>query len=101
MRNAIAMGLASVLLCGCAGSRVVVHDPVEVIHYVYVPIDKGLTAPCPVAMPRDDSGSELLRVARERRRSLEGCANARLQAIGRIQGTPVPSGQPVAGNRGH
>lgn len=99
MRNAIAMGLASVLLCGCAGARVVVHDPVEVIRYVYVPIDKGLTAPCPVAMPRNNGGDELLRVTRERRRSLEGCANAKLKAISGIQGTPVPS--PMGGNHGH
>lgn len=92
MRNAIAMGLAWCLLSGCASLRpVVVHDPVEVTRYVYVPVAKGLTAPCPIAMPRDDSGSELLRVARERRRSLEGC-NADKRAIGRIQGTPSPSG---------
>lgn len=99
MRNAIVMGLAPILLCACA-TRAVVHDPVTVTRYIYVSIDKGLTAPCPVAMPRGNGGDELLRVARERRRSLEGCANAKLNAISRIQGTPVPGLNPVGGNHG-
>lgn len=88
MRNAIAIAMLSIL-AGCQSAPVIVHEPVTVEHYVFVPIDKALTAPCPVAMPRDNSVAEVLRVARERRASLEGCANPKLSAIGALQGSPV------------
>lgn len=65
-----------------------VRKPVEVVRYVYVRVDASLTVPCPIAMPRNDSVGELLRVARERRASLEAC-NARIKAIRDIEGTPI------------
>lgn len=76
------------LLSGCPWNTVV-REPVEVVHTVYVPIPKSLTRHCPIDKGRNASGKELLRVARSRRASLEGC-NGQLDAIDRIQGTEVP-----------
>jgi len=87
MRYAIVC--SAVMLAGCATRPVTIREPIEVIRYVYVPIDASLTAACPIAMPRNDGGSELLRVARERRKALEQC-NADKRAIRGVQGTPVP-----------
>jgi hypothetical protein len=94
MRRIVAIAAMTASLAGCPMDRVVIHDPVPVTHYVYVPVDKALTAPCPIAMPRNNGGKELLRVSRDRRASLEGCANARLKAISRIQGTPTETAKP-------
>lgn len=89
MRRSIVLALIVLCAGGCA-TPVTIRQPVTVTRYVYVRVDPSLTAPCPVAMPRNWSIGELLRVARERRASLEGCANARLKAISGIEGTPVP-----------
>lgn len=95
MRRIVAIVALTVSLTGCPFSNpAVIRQPVEVTRYVYVGIDKALTAPCPVAMPRNNGGKELLRVSRERRQALEGCANAQLKAISRVQGTPVEPVKP-------
>lgn len=87
MRYAIAM--LGLLLVGCASRPVTIREPIEVIRYVYIAVDPSLTADCPIAMPRNNRGDELLRVARERRKALQQC-NADKRAIRGIQGTPVP-----------
>lgn len=86
MRGWIAAGLV-VLLTGCASSPVV-RKPVVVERYIYVRVSPALTAPCPVAMPRNATVAEALRVARARRASLEAC-NARLREIAEIEGTSI------------
>lgn len=60
----------------------VVHVPVN----IYVPVPPTLTQPCPIAKPENYSVVEAVRVARERRASLEKC-NADKAAIKAIQGT--------------
>ena len=45
-----------------------------------VPVDKEYTKRCPIAEPTNDSGEELLRVARARKASLQEC-NKQLEAI--------------------
>lgn len=79
------LGLASTL-AGCATQAPVIREPVVVERFVYVGIPPALTRKCPVAKPRDNSGKELLRVARERRKCIE-TMHGQLDAIGRIQGT--------------
>lgn len=91
MRNAIVLGLASLLLCACGAKSVVIREPVYITRYVYVRIDPALTAPCPTAKPRTPKVRESLRVNRERRRVNEDC-DARMSKIRAIEGTPVPLG---------
>lgn len=86
MRHAIVMALASILLCACVPKSVVIREPVTVTRYVYVRVDPSLTVACPIAMPRNASVRESLRVNRERRAQLEAC-NARLAKIRAIEGT--------------
>lgn len=88
MRNAIVLGLA-LFTCACVPKSVVIREPVTITHYIYVPVDRALTAPCPVAKPRNRSVGESLRVNRERRLALEDC-DARMSKIRAIQGTQVP-----------
>lgn len=87
MRIAIA-GLLLVALAACARTQVI-REPVTVTRVVYVRIDPALTAPCMIALPRNDSGKELLRVARARKAVLIDC-DARMGKIRAIEGTPVP-----------
>jgi hypothetical protein len=86
--RAILAGLALILLCGCMRT-ITVREPVEVTKYVYVRIDPALTAPCPVAKPRNRGVGESLRVNRERRKVLEDC-DARMSKIRAIEGTLKP-----------
>lgn len=69
--------------------RGVVREPVVIERIVYVPVDAALTRDCPVAEPRNNSGKELLRVARARKAALAAC-NADKRAIRGIQGSPKP-----------
>lgn len=85
----MALALVIATLAGCASTRPVVRVPETVRVPVYVQIDPALTAPCPIAQPRDATVREALRVARERRRALEECS-ARMAQIRAIQGTPTP-----------
>ena len=87
MRIAIA-GLLLVALAAC-GRTQVIREPVTVVRVVYVPISPTLTRQHPVAEPRNDTGKELLRVARARKASLHTC-NASLEEIAGLQGTQVP-----------
>lgn len=91
MRHVVVAALV-LMLAACAGTRqVVVHDPVEVVRYVYVPIRADLTNhPASVPEPRNSSGEELLRVARERKNTALQCFG-QLDAISAVQGTPVPT----------
>lgn len=91
MRGIIVSAILASSLSGCMTARPVVHEPVEVIHNVYVRVPAALTQKCPVAMPRNNSGRELLRVARDRRACVEKL-NAQLEAIGKIEGALVPEG---------
>lgn len=79
--------LLTLALTACQ-SAPVVRKPVTIEKRIYVRIDPALTARLPIAMPRNDSGAELLRVARDRRAGQEAC-NARLDHIGQVEGTPV------------
>ena len=99
MRNAsnkwigfVLAGLAPVVLAACGPTKcpppVQVQVPVEVTRTVYVPIDAGLTEPHAIAKPRNDSGGECLRVARDRKAELQAC-NADKAAIRSVQGTEV------------
>jgi len=75
-----------ILLAGCASQPtrpVVVEIPGP---KVYVAIPETMTRPCPVAMPRNRSPLEAVRVAVERRKGLEDC-NRKLKAIDAIDGT--------------
>ena len=54
----------------------------------YVPVPQQLTAACPIAQPTDATDGELLRVARERRASLESCNSDKI-AIRGLSGSPV------------
>lgn len=78
---------AAVLLSACA-SQAPIREPIEVERVVYVRVDPGLTAHEGVASPRNDSGRELLRVARERKRQLQVCYG-KLDRISEIEGTPA------------
>lgn len=90
MRHVVAAILA-LTLTACAGGRQIIHDPVTVTRYVYVPIRSDLTAhPATVPEPRNSSGEELLRVARERKGGLWKCYG-QLDAIGIVQGTEAKS----------
>lgn len=88
--HALAIGLtALILMSGCASMRpVTVREPVEVTKIVYVRVSPGLTMQCPIALPRNNSGKELLRVARERLKSLQDC-NRRMMVISALEGTEV------------
>ena len=81
--------ILALVACKTAGGTadalsVPVHTTTE--RQVFVPIDKVLTLPCPVA----PSGalSDAPAVAAARKAALETC-NAKLAAIAAIQGTPV------------
>lgn len=76
--------LVVILLTGCASVPKVTQVQIP----TYIPVPAALTAECPVAMPTDTSEGELLRVARERRASLEDCS-ARMGAIRGIASSPV------------
>ncbi len=80
-------------LAGCAGTppRPVAPDVVQVPVTRYVPIPETLTAPCPIAGPKDMTVGEAVRIARERRRALEAC-NAQLRQIRAVQGSPADGG---------
>lgn len=80
--------VAIAVVTGCS-KPVTVREPVYVERVVYVPIARALTQPISIPEPRNDSGDELLRVARARKAALQQC-NADKGAIGAIQGTPVP-----------
>ena len=88
--------VAAVLtLAACTPPQAQRPDPppkiVEVPVKVYVPVPDDLTEPCPIAKGKL---SEIPKVARARRASLESC-NADKAAIRKIQGTPVPPTEPV------
>ena len=82
--------LAILLILGLVAcqSAPVIREPVTIEKRVYVRVSPALTAACPVAMPRNASGAELLRVARDRRAALEAC-NAKLRQIAEIEGKPA------------
>lgn len=82
------VGLLLVALAAC-GRTHVIREPVTVERVVYVRIAPTLTSPVAIAEPRDDTGKELLRVARARKAGLHTC-NASLAEIAAIEGTPVP-----------
>lgn len=78
--------LLIVLLVGAVGAgcqrmcRTVVPDVVEVGVPEYVPVPHELTEPVPLAKPATYTCGEAVRVARERRASVEQC-NRQLEAI--------------------
>ena len=78
--------VGSITACGMRG---VVREPVVIERIVYVGVDAALTATSPIPEPRNDSGKELLRIARERKRDLQQCY-ADKRAIRDIQGSPKP-----------
>lgn len=80
-----AVVFAAVAMTGCAA---VAPKPVVLTVPVtrYVPIPDTLTAPCTIASPANFTVVEAVRVARERRASLERC-NADKASIRAIQGT--------------
>lgn len=83
---AVIMAIAA----GCARqSPLVIEKPIPVDRLVYVPIDPALTETKPIPAPRDDSGAELLRVARARKADLAICYG-KLDSIATVQGTEVP-----------
>lgn len=70
-------------LAGCASNKpqpVTVPDVVTVPVTQYVPVPDALTKPCPIAEPKSMTVAEAVRVARERKASLQAC-NAQLRAI--------------------
>lgn len=94
MRSFIAM-LFIAVITACMPKPAVIHEPVTVERVVYVPIDPALTRVSPVPMPRNDSGRELIRVARDRRDDLVKCYADKAE-IARIQGTPLSPEQAMA-----
>ena len=77
---------STLVLTACASLR---PTPVPVTRLVYVQVPADLTATKPIPEPRNDSGRELLRIARQRKADLQVCY-ADKTAIGSIQGTKVP-----------
>ena len=94
LRFVLAIGfavLAATITTGCATRQpLVVEKPVAVDRLVFVPIDPALTATKPIPKPRDNSGAELLRVARERKTDLILCYG-KLDSIQSVQGTAAPT----------
>lgn len=87
----MAIGFAATAMTGCAHRQpLVVEKPIPVDKLVFVPIDPALTATKPIPAPRDNSGAELLRVARERKTDLILCYG-KLDAIQSVQGTAAPT----------
>lgn len=88
----LALAIAAVVTAGCASKPPtipVVTKPVIVERLIYVRVRSDLTAhDAQVAMPRNDSGRELLRVASERKAQVLQC-HAKLDAIAQIEGTTV------------
>ena len=82
------LAILLIMALGACQSAPVIRKPVTIEKRVYVRVSPDLTAACPIAMPRNASGAELLRVARDRRAALEAC-NAKLRQIGQIEGTPA------------
>lgn len=78
----IRIGVLAALVClaGCAQQPIKPPEVVRVTVPVPVKVSPELTTPCPIAKPTDNTVAEAVRVARERRASLEAC-NARMQAI--------------------
>lgn len=84
----VAVGLLACLITGCGEAPPrVVTQVVTVTRDRYVRIPKPLTRHCDIAPP-GPLVEDAVKVARERKASLEGC-NARLDQIDAIQGTPV------------
>lgn len=77
--------VALATLAGCKQRIVKEYVPVEVVRYVYTPVDPGLTNPHPVA---EGPLSACPDVARQRKRELEAC-NADKASIRSIQNNPV------------
>lgn len=90
MYGRIALLASILLLASCASMRpAVVHEPVTVTRYVYVPISRYLTDhPGDIPSPHNSSGEELLRVARARKGDLLKCYG-KLDSIESVQGTEV------------
>ncbi len=93
MRIALLLPLLPLLAAAsCGQTKLTPPPPVpEPVHTVtvelrYVPIDAALTAPCDDV--RGGKPSEIFDTAKRLREAL-GVCSARLQAVGRIQGTPV------------
>ena len=88
----VALGLALLVLAGCksAGATqpdVPVSTVIEVPVKVYVPIEANLTKRCP--WPLGAKPSQAVEVAKKRRECLEAYER-QLDAIGKVQGQPVP-----------
>jgi hypothetical protein len=80
--------LAVLAACATTPAPVVVPKVVRVAVPQYVPIPDELTKDCPIAMPKTMSVGEAIRVARERRASLEAC-NADKAALRKLgEGQP-------------
>lgn len=76
------IALLTLLLAGCAAAPVApVPTVVRVPVATPAPIPAGLTDPCPVAQPVDDTVGEAVRVAQARGLALTQCANTKLKAI--------------------
>ncbi|GAA0721403.1 Rz1-like lysis system protein LysC [Dokdonella soli] len=74
------IGLLILALAACAPAPVKPPQVVQVTVTKYVPVPADLTAPCPIAKPAANTVQEAVRVARERRASIEKC-NGQLEAI--------------------
>lgn len=81
----LALLLAVAALAGCQQRVVKEYVPVEVVRYIYAPVDPALTNPHPIA---EGPVSACPDVARQRKRELEAC-NADKAGIRSIQNKPV------------
>jgi hypothetical protein len=72
--------LILVVVAGCAPVAPKPPKIVEVPVTVYVPVPPELTEPVAIALPKSRTVDEAVRVARERRASLEQC-NGQLEQI--------------------
>lgn len=80
---------AALAVAGCSTTREVkVPERVYINVDRFVPVPETLTEPCEIAMPKNMSVAEAVRIAKARRTSLEKC-NADKAAIRKLGSQPT------------